>query len=150
MAAIEVRRLTSGDPERVYELIADITRMNEWSPESAGGVWLSGIPGAVGSTFRGDNRRGIIKWSTLCVVTAAEHGRRFAFAVTARGRRVATWEFELRPAGGGCEIIERTVDQRGPLYKLSSVLTTGLRRRSNRNRETMVRTLERLAQEAEV
>ena len=57
VATVEVRRTMTADPQQVYELIADVTRMVEWSPESAGAEWLTGEPGAVGSTFRGDNRR---------------------------------------------------------------------------------------------
>ena len=73
--------MMAGDPRKVYELIADVTRMGEWSPESAGGEWLSGEPGTVGSTFRGDNRRPWFKWSTICTVIAAEPGKRFAFEI---------------------------------------------------------------------
>ena len=148
-AAVEVRRIMEGDPKQVYELIADVTRMGEWSPESAGAEWLTGEPGTVGSTFRGDNRRPWMKWSTICTVIAADPGKRFAFTVQAAGRPVATWEFEIAPRAGGCEVTERTVDQRGLLYKTTSVLSTGLRRRSVRNRQTMQQTLDALARAVE-
>lgn len=61
MTTVEVRHVMAATPETVYELIADVTWMGEWSPESAGGEWLTGEPGAAGSTFRGDNRRPWIK-----------------------------------------------------------------------------------------
>ena len=149
MGSVEARRTIAADPAEVYELIADVTRMGEWSPESAGSEWLTGEPGAVGSTFRGDNRRPWVKWSTVCTVTAADPGKRFAFGVRAAGRPVAAWEFEVIPRDGGCEVTERTSDRRGLLYKVTSVVTTGLGRRSVRNRWTMERTLEALAQAAE-
>ncbi|MEU7145385.1 SRPBCC family protein [Nocardia sp. NPDC046473] len=145
MAAVEVRRVMAGDPQQVYELIADVTRMNEWSPESAGAQWLTGDPGAVGSTFRGDNRRPWIRWSTICTVTAADPGKRFAFAVRASGRPVATWEYEITARPGWCEVVERTVDQRSLFLKMFSVLTTVHGRRSMRNRRTMEQTLTALA-----
>jgi uncharacterized protein YndB with AHSA1/START domain len=145
MAAVEVRRTMDGDPQRVYELIADVTRMNQWSPESAGAQWLTGEPGTVGSTFRGDNRRPWVKWSTICTVIAADPGRRFAFTVKGAGRPVATWEFEIAPRAGGCEVTERTVDQRDLLYKVTSAVSTGLGRRSVRNRQAMKHTLDALA-----
>jgi Polyketide cyclase / dehydrase and lipid transport len=137
--------MMAGDPQKVYELITDVTRMGEWSPESAGGKWLNGAPGTVGSTFRGDNRRPWMKWSTICTVIAAERGKRFAFAVKAAGRPVSTWEYEITPRTGGCQVTERTFDQRPLRYRVMSVLSTGLRRRSVRNRRTMEQTLDALA-----
>ena len=141
--------MMAGDPWKLYELIADVTRMGEWSPESAGGEWLSGEPGTVGSTFRGDNRRPWMEWSTICTVIAAEPGKRFAFAVKARGRPVSTWEYEITPRTGGCQVTERTFDQRGLLYRVTAVVSTGLRGRSVRDRRTMEQTLDALARAVE-
>ena len=149
VGTVEVRRTVSARPQDVYRLIADVTRMAEWSPESAGAAWLTGAPGTVGATFRGDNRRTWVQWSTTCTVTAAEPGRRFAFSVESVGRPVATWEYELVPSPDGCLVIERTTDQRPMLYKLCSFITLGLGRRSSRNRWTMHQTLAALARAAE-
>jgi hypothetical protein len=149
MATVEVRRAMAADPQYVYELIADVARMGEWSPEATGAEWLSGEPGAVASTFRGHNRRPWVKWSTICTVTAADPGRHFAFDVEAAGRPVAAWEFVIVPRDGGCEVIEQTFDQRSLFYKVTSVVTTGLGRRSVRNRRTMEQTLDALAHAAE-
>jgi Polyketide cyclase / dehydrase and lipid transport len=145
VATVEVRRIIAGDPQQLYDLIADVTRMGEWSPESAGAEWLTGEPGTVGSTFRGTNRRPWVKWSTICTVVAADPGRRFAFAVNGAGRPVSTWEYEITPRPGGCEVTERTFDRRDLLYKVTSAVTTGLGRRSVRNRRTMEQTLDALA-----
>ena len=149
MAAVEVRRFMAGDPHKLYELIADVTRMGEWSPESAGAVWLTGEPGTVGSTFRGNNRRPWMKWSTICTVITAEAGKRFAFAVKAVGRPVSTWEYEITPRPSGCEVVERTIDLRSLLYMITSFVSTGLVPRSVRNRRTMEQTLDALARAVE-
>jgi uncharacterized protein YndB with AHSA1/START domain len=149
MGSVEVRRTMAADPAKVYELIADVPRMGEWSPESAGAEWLTGEPGAVGSTFRGDNHRPWIKWSTDCTVTAADPGKLFAFDVEVGGRPVSAWEYEIVPRDGGCEVIQRTLDRRGLLYTVTSVTTTGFGRRSARNRRTMQCTLEALARAVE-
>lgn len=146
---IEVRRMMAGTPERVYELIADVTRMAEWSPESAGAEWLTGEPGTTGSTFRGDNRRSWTKWSTTCTVIAADPGERFAFTVSANGRLTAVWEFEIARRPVGCEVVERTVDRRDRFYKMFGFVTVGFGRRSNRNRRTMQQTLDALARAVE-
>ena len=39
-------------PEKVWALVADLNRQNEWSPKPYKAEWLSGEPNAVGSTFR--------------------------------------------------------------------------------------------------
>lgn len=145
MAEVEVRRTMAADPHDVYRLIADVTRMGEWSPEATGAQWLSGEPGAVASTFRGHNRRPWVKWSTICTVTIADPGKRFAFDVRAAGKPVSTWEFEIVPNAAGCEVVQRWFDRRSTFYTMTSMITVGLVRRSVRNRQTMERTLEALA-----
>ena len=60
---------------RVYDLVADVTRIGERSPECYRVEWLDGATAAVvGARFRGYNRIGPIKWSTVCVITKSEPG----------------------------------------------------------------------------
>jgi len=81
----------SASPEAVYDLVADITRMGERSPECYRAEWVDGpATAAVGARFRGHNRIGVIKWSTTCKVTAADRGREFAFTVVNRHGREET------------------------------------------------------------
>src|SRR5262245_50490823 len=53
--------------DRVYDLVADLTRMGEWSNECARVEWTDGAAGpAEGARFVGHNQtgpRGMIKWS---------------------------------------------------------------------------------------
>ncbi len=68
-------------PEAVYDLITDINRMGEWSPECYRCEWLDGATQAtVGARFRGYNRRGALRWQRTAVVDVADRGREFAFA----------------------------------------------------------------------
>jgi hypothetical protein len=77
---LEVSTHVAAPAELVYDLVADLTRMGEWSPENLGGAWVQGAAGpAVGARFRGRNRRRA-PWSTPVVVTEADRGRAFAFA----------------------------------------------------------------------
>jgi uncharacterized protein YndB with AHSA1/START domain len=145
VATVEVTREMAGDPQDVYAVIADVTQMDQWSPESAGARWTSGAPGTVGSQFRGRNRNGLFRWSTTCTVTAADAGRRFAFDVTLVGLPVASWEYELTPSDGGCAVTERTTDRRSALVKIVGAIGTGVTRRADHNRQTMVATLDSLA-----
>lgn len=73
-------------PDAVYAAVSDPTRMGNWSPENTG-ARLRETSGSlsVGSTFVGSNRRGPLRWRTLCTVTAADPGKRFAFTVGAIG-----------------------------------------------------------------
>jgi uncharacterized protein YndB with AHSA1/START domain len=79
-------------PPAVYDLVADVTRMGEWSPECVRCDWL-GVPDQVGSTFRGRNRRGIARWSTIARVLVADRPREFTFATLYRGHISTRWSY---------------------------------------------------------
>ena len=67
-------------PLKVWELVSDITRMGEYSPEVFEAEWLDGATGpALGATYRGHVKRnevGPTYWTT-CKVTACEPGEVF-------------------------------------------------------------------------
>ncbi|MDQ1424828.1 MAG: hypothetical protein QOD72_2326 [Acidimicrobiaceae bacterium] len=89
----------------VYDLIADVTTMSQWSPECVRCEWLD-EPGHVGSRFRGHNRRGPLRWKTIAQVVAAERGRVFAFTTMHRDRESTRWRYELRATPNGTEVVE--------------------------------------------
>ena len=95
-------------PLTVYRLVSDITRMGQWSPECYRCEWLDGATGAtVGARFRGHNRLGRIRWQRTAVVTAADPGREFAFAIlNENGRKETRWSYRLCPIGEGTEVVE--------------------------------------------
>ena len=64
-------------PEAVYDLVSDVPRMGEWSPENVGADWTSGTPGVQGATFEGHNRLGDREWSVPCTVSQAQVGECF-------------------------------------------------------------------------
>ena len=90
--------------DRLWELLTDVTRIGEYSPETFDAEWLDGASGPlIGARFRGHvrrNGRGPVYWTT-CRVVASEPGREFAFVVTLGGRAVNTWRYQLLPAGPG-------------------------------------------------
>lgn len=138
-------------PESVYELLADITRMGQWSPECVRCRWIGDATGAVpGARFRGTSRNRRRRWSTVSTVVDADAGRRFAFDVSYFRLPVARWRYELRPDDrGGTVITEAVDDRRGRLLRALSPMITGSRDRGRRNEETMRTTLERLKAAAE-
>ena len=85
-------------PGRIYDLIADITRMGEWSPECRQCEWVGDVRRpVVGARFRGHNRMGAIKWTTTCEIVAADPGREFAFTVIhdRSGRESTRWRYRM-------------------------------------------------------
>ena len=94
-------------PEVVWNLVADITRMGEWSPECWKAEWKEGATGpAVGAAFHGYNRAGTFEWDAPCVVTECEPGKVFAFEVPPGAPTVTCWRFEFAPNGAGTTLTE--------------------------------------------
>jgi hypothetical protein len=153
MSDVEVSETVKAKPARLYELVSDLPRMGEWSPENTGGKWLKGATGpAAGARFRGTNRAGIAVWATTVTVTTAEPGRRFAFDVAFAGVPISTWEYEFAGTGEGtgeqCTVTERWTDRRPGWMRMTSILT-GVINRGSHNRDGMQKTLQRLKASAE-
>lgn len=148
---VSVSETIQAPPELVWDLVADVTRMGEWSPETVRCRWLDGAPGpAVGARFAGTNEYDRKRWRTTCRVTEAERGRVFAFEVTgAKVVPVACWRYQLRPAGDGCTVTESWEDRRSWPVRLYGRLHLGIADRGEHNRETMAETLRRLKAAAE-
>ena len=118
----EAQTTIAASPDAVYDLISDVTRMGEWSPETVEAEWLDGATGpAVGARFKGTNRMSrlqLVKWSTKPKVVAAERGSEFAFDTG-----TTIWRYRLEPAGEGTRVTE-SFETHGngarldPLYKL--------------------------------
>jgi uncharacterized protein YndB with AHSA1/START domain len=137
-------------PEKVYDLVADITRMPQWSPETYRTEWLGGATTArPGARFRGSNRYGWMRWTTTVEVETAERGREFTFVTIVRGRRMSRWTYRFSPSDGGTDVTETFRYVTPPprlLSALFDLLTPGRNRRMVENLRT---TLERLKAAAE-
>ena len=140
-----------GAPERVWDMVTDVTRMGEWSPETVRAEWLDGATGAaVGARFKGYNRRGKARWSTVCEVTEAVPGRSFAFAVGGAAKPETIWRYQFEPVGDGVKVTEtfELVKPLGFLSRLLTRLTTGVRDRPADLEAGVRSTLSRLKQVA--
>ena len=96
-------------PDRVYELIADIERMGERSPECYRCEWVGEThEPIVGARFRGHNRMGPIRWTTTCEIVTAERGREFAFTVVhdKDNRESTRWRYCLSESDTGTVLTE--------------------------------------------
>jgi hypothetical protein len=78
----------------VYDLISDVTRSGEWSPECRSCEWVDGEPGTVGATFKGRNKAGPARWTTTARVLRAD-GRVFEFATLFRDEPATRWRYEV-------------------------------------------------------
>jgi uncharacterized protein YndB with AHSA1/START domain len=85
-----VRKDTSGSavvtveatPQEVYDLVTDVRRIPEWSPECTHARWVGGADRAeAGARFEGRNRRGLVRWRTRPRVVVARRPHEFAFVM---------------------------------------------------------------------
>jgi hypothetical protein len=147
---VRVERVVAAEPILVYDMVSDVTRMGDWSPETSSCHWVGGVTGpAVGARFVGSNRRGPLVWRTSCRVTAADPGSSFGFTVTFAGMPIADWGYEIVPDASGCVVTETWTDRRSGALKLASVPLMGIADRAEHNRRGMAATLASLAGAAE-
>ncbi|MFN8125306.1 MAG: SRPBCC family protein [Candidatus Nanopelagicales bacterium] len=138
--------------DQVYDLVADVSRMGEWSPEATGARGTDGPPDE-GERFVGFNRRGPVVWFTFCTVRAADRGAEFEFDVDFGPFPVSTWRYDFEDVGDGTtRVVETWIDRRQGLRGLTmrgvgQLLIPGSR--EDHNRANMIKTLRRLKSAAE-
>jgi uncharacterized protein YndB with AHSA1/START domain len=141
----------SAPPERLYDMVSDLSRMGEWSPENQGGKWVGGATGAApGARFKGRNRNGWRRWSTNVTILTANPPKEVAWESKALGMKVALWRYRLEPNGsGGTTVTESTEDLRGRTMHFVGRTATGVGDRVAENKKNMRATLEQLKAAAE-
>jgi hypothetical protein len=96
----------SAPPGTLYDMVSDITRMGEWSPECTGGAWDDGAGPWVGGWFVGQNRAGDFEWETRSEVVVAEPGHEFVFVVGGGAAGDVRWGYRFEPVGGATRVEE--------------------------------------------
>lgn len=105
-----VQLVVDADPQTVYDLLSDVTRVGERSPECRSASWESGEPGTEGAVFRGHNKAGrLARWSRRCEVVRAEPTVAFAFRTLPERWDVTrqdstTWTYLLEPVAGSTRV----------------------------------------------
>jgi uncharacterized protein YndB with AHSA1/START domain len=136
--------------EDVWDMVADVTRMGEWSPECYSCRWVGKRrEPVVGARFVGFNRRGWARWFTTNEVELADRGRAFVFRTRETGVR---WGYRLEPADGGGTRLTETRDlgdARMWVIKLSAPFVGGVDGHADELRAGMRETLERVKVAAE-
>src|SRR4051812_21572423 len=138
--------------ELVYDLVADVTRMGEWSPECLRCEWVDGANGPeVGARFRAHNRRRGLRWSNSPIVTVADRGREFAFTRRAKGAGEYVWRYSFEPGPDGTTVVTESYDAVRPeswfVSTMAHLFTPG--DEATFLHDAMEATLERLKRHAE-
>ncbi len=102
-ASIEI----AASPEAVYDLVSDLGRMGEWSPESTGGRWSDGGTGQAGDWFEGHNKSGDREWTRESQVARADRGRDFTFVVGGVEENCTWWSYEMAASATGTTLTEK-------------------------------------------
>ena len=136
-------------PEALWDMVADVTRMGEWSPECYSCRWVGKRREPVaGARFVGFNRRGSARWFTTNEVEQAEPGRAFVFRTRETGVR---WGYRFEPDGDGTRVTE-TRDLAGArtwIIRLAGPFVGGVDGHAEELRAGMRKTLDRLKAAAE-
>lgn len=143
----EVRLVMAAPPGAVYELIADVTRMPEFSPEVTECRWLDGATEAVvGARFAARNKftRGPAVRNKP-VITEAEPGRRISWSRTEPFGGTVEWTYEFLAHPDGTEVVE-SYRATKPVSRIGWVIISAFSSKDRRRlqREGMERTLERV------
>ena len=100
-----VERTIAASPESLYDIVTDVGRIGEMSPECRSAEWVGKSDGPdLGARFKGTNELGTSKWSTKPTVTVAERGQVFEFKVPMGFG--PTWRYEFHAVDGGTRVVE--------------------------------------------
>jgi hypothetical protein len=139
------------EPQAIWELVSDVTRIGSYSPETFEAEWLGEATGpAVGARFRGHvrrNRRGPVYWTT-CQVTESEPGKVFAFDVLTGNQPTNTWRYELEPGPDGTTRVTESF-RLAPTLPLRIYWALAGWTRGRTNERGMRQTLERIRDQVE-
>jgi uncharacterized protein YndB with AHSA1/START domain len=99
----EVETWIDAPPQRVWQIVSDVTIMPEFSDELRATRWLGEATGpAVGNTFLGSSSHPSMgEWSTTSHIVECDPLHAFAWAVDNPENPTATWRFTLEPSDGG-------------------------------------------------
>ena len=141
-----VTAFVAADPMTVWDMVSDITRMGEWSPECYKAFWLTPKRGK-GAMFLGLNKDRGLRWPSPAIVTEAERAKVFAF----RASSGVVWRYLLSPEDGGTRLVEeRVIDGEYRFVKTGyGLFLGGYHRRVKVLRAGMRTTLERIKTAAE-
>ncbi len=106
----QVELFIEADAELLYEMVSDLPRIGEWSPECERVEWEGDVIVPVeGTTFNGHNAVGPgrrIRYTRHGRVIAAERGQEFTFITDEGGRESTLWRYRFEPTANGTRVTE--------------------------------------------
>jgi hypothetical protein len=106
----EVGLEIEADADLLYDMVSDLPRIGDWSPECERVDWEGDVTVPVrGTTFVGHNAVGPgrrIRYSRHGEVLAAERGREFTFITDEGGRPSTLWRYRFEPTANGTRVTE--------------------------------------------
>jgi len=137
-------------PARVWELVHDVCRMSEWSPQVTSTRLRTGYDEVgLGARFTNRNHLGELVWTTHGEIVRFAPERELAFRIE---ENWAIWSFRLEPTAHGTRLVQRRELPEG-ISQLSVDLTEGFlggqEQLTANLRDGMRQTLERLKAAAE-
>ena len=149
VAPIEASIHIDAPPSRVWEIVADQRRMNEFSPETWKQKFFGGDIGVGTRSINLNKRKGFV-WPTASRITEFVPEKRLAFYVYGPAD---TWSYDLVPEGTGTLLVERRELKNGK-RSLASKVTASLALGGIEDHDAelvagMRTTLERIKAEAE-
>ena len=149
-----VERYIEASPEVLYDVVSDVTRTPERTPDIVRCEWLDGATGpAVGARFTSTNSQGRgPDWKNKPVVTVADPGREFSFTRSEPFAGTILWRHRFVAEGTGTRMIES--------YEVVKPITIvgwfiidtlyGMKDRRTDLRASMIASMDRLAELVEV
>ena len=99
--------VVDASPEAVWAVVADPTRVGEWSHECRSAEWLDGATAArPGARFQGGNETGRFSWRRTSAVVSVDPPHELVWRTVATWRYPDSTEWRLRvePVEGGTRI----------------------------------------------
>ncbi|TCP46781.1 polyketide cyclase/dehydrase/lipid transport protein [Tamaricihabitans halophyticus] len=90
-------------PEKLYDLVSDVTRTGEWSPVCKECWWDEGAGPYAGAWFNGRNEEPGRTWETRSKVLVAERGKEFTWVVNGN---LVRWSYTLEPVDDATRLTE--------------------------------------------
>ncbi len=110
MRSGRVETTTAATPEQVWAVVADVTRVGEWSHECKVGEWLDGATAAApGVRYRGSNQVGRVRWSRTNEIVGVDEGSQLVWRTVPRRRCIPTapsGRITIEPRDGGSRIMQ--------------------------------------------
>ena len=89
-------------PEKVWQLVSDLRRMAEWSPQVRR-TFVLGRGVKQGTRTLNINGQGKLRWPTNAKVVSFEPNRRLAFRIV---ENRSIWAYDLEPTAAGTRLTE--------------------------------------------